>query len=105
MDHEWSTEANFVDYQNSAWFMDSGASHHVTGNYDNLQNGDNSLYGHNVTTADGNAHRIAAVGTSSVQTGPYTDGINLDHVLYVPALKRNLLFVGSLADQGHTIVF
>ena len=43
-------------------------------------------------------HRIAAIETSSIQTGPYTDGINLDHVLYVPTLKRNLLSVGSLAD-------
>ena len=58
-----------------------------------------------MTTANCNAHCIAAVGSSSVQTGPFTDGINLDHVLYVLALKCNLLFVGSLADQGHTIVF
>ena len=29
----------------------------------------------------------------------------MTNVMYVPSLKRNLVYVGSLADKGHVIVF
>ena len=94
-----------MEYQNATWYMDSGASHHVTGNYEHLYDVGTSSSGHNVTTADGNAHQVEAIGSSTFNTGN-SDGINIDHVLYVPALKKNLLSVSSLlTDQGHIIVF
>lgn len=33
------------------------------------------------------------------------DNKTISDVLYVPSVTRNLLSVGKLADQGHTILF
>ena len=84
--------------------MDFGASHHVIGSHDNLYEISASHPKYNVTTTNGNAHHIERVGSSSVNTRN-SNGINIGYILYVPALKKNLLSVGSLADQGHTIAF
>ena len=85
--YEWNlVEANLMEYKNATWYMDSGASYHVIGNYEHLYDVGASSSGHNVTTADGNAHHVEAIGSSNINTGNF-DGINIDHVLYVPALS------------------
>ena len=48
-------------------------------------------------------HQVDVVASSSVNTG--TGAIKLHNVLYVPALQRNLMSVGSLIDDGRVIIF
>lgn len=55
------------------------------------------------------AVQIANVGTSSSTTPARANTSNtstsLATVLYIPSITRNLLSIGKLADQGHTVVF
>ena len=31
--------------------------------------------------------------------------LHVDDILYVPSLKKNMLFVASLEDKGHRVLF
>ncbi|KAL2903744.1 Retrovirus-related Pol polyprotein from transposon TNT 1-94, partial [Bienertia sinuspersici] len=82
------------------WIIDSGASHHVTGNYSCL---------HNIThisewavgLPDG--RRVSATLSGSVQL---SSTITLSNVLYVPGLNCNLLSVSCLLrDCGCLVRF
>jgi hypothetical protein len=90
-------------YYDQNWYMDSRASSHVTGQQASLELISDSLPAQNVTTADGNSHRVGVVGSTTVAST--SGGINLHKVLYVLALQHNLISVRSLTDEGHTIVF
>jgi hypothetical protein len=59
--------------------------------------------GQTVTTVNGGNHQVSGIGSTTVQTN--SGGINLNRVLCIPALKRSLMLVGSLADEGYILVF
>ena len=99
-----SLQANAVlsDYYDQNWYLDSGASSHVIGHQGSLTL-DNNTTRQNVSTADGASHQVAGIGTTTVSSK--TGSINLNRVLYVPALSRNLISVGSLTDKGYIACF
>jgi hypothetical protein len=54
--------------------------------------------------ADGREVRVEAVGTLPLLLhGCFT--LNLNNVLYVPSLRRNLIPVASLEDDGYECLF
>lgn len=65
---EWSSDANLTEYQKQHWYMDSGASNHVTGERGKLQWIEGNPSGHTLKTTDGGAHQVEAVGSSTVKT-------------------------------------
>ena len=80
------------------WYLDSGASTHVTGNRDlltEIRRGPNSQ----ITTANGRALPVMAQGALTLS------GNKISEVLYVPGLCKNLLSVGKFADTGHYTLF
>jgi hypothetical protein len=101
VDH--SAAAAFTDYYDDQWYVDSGATSHVTGQQATLELVHDNSMGHTVTTADGGNHQVSGIGSTTVNTT--SGGINLNRVLYVPALRRSLMSVGSLADEGHVLIF
>ena len=46
---------------------------------------------------------MAGIGSTTVSS--HSGSINLNRVLYVPALTRNLISVGSLIDNGNMVLF
>jgi hypothetical protein len=87
--------------------IDSGATEHMTGNADSL---DQSYpYYSNVTTADGFTVAVTTAGTMRIQceciktNAKYN--IPLLNTLYVPGFKVNLWSVSSFNASGHVIVF
>ena len=82
--------------------MDSGASSHVIGQQDSLAL-ETYNPGHSISTADGASHQVSGIGTTTVSSN--SGSINLPRVLYVPALTRNLISVGSLTDEGNLVLF
>jgi len=54
--------------------------------------------------ADGTEVEVEGIGSFSLEL---SSGFNLqlDDVLYVPSLKRNLISVSSLDDSGHVSIF
>jgi hypothetical protein len=83
--------------------MDSGTTNHVTGQRASLALINNNPHGHNITIADGTNLRVGAIGSTTLSSG--SGGKNLNKVLYVPVLKRSLMSVGSLTNDGHIVVF
>lgn len=77
--------------------MDFRATNHVTRQHASLESYDPS-HSQTITTADGGTHTVGAIGSTSV-TSNAGEIINISPVLYVPALKHNLMCVGTLADQ------
>ena len=87
----------------SPWYLDSGATHHVSG--------DSSVFtefrptsGARVRTAGGQNHNVTGVGHVDIQTLPGTIK-SIPSVLYTPGIMKNLLSVGCLADHNKTLVF
>lgn len=83
------------------WFLDSGASSHVTGNSNLISDiSDSSIS--SIRTAAGQVLPVSYKGNVQF-TDPEVKTIN--DILYVPGVKTNLLSVGRFTDLGHTIIF
>lgn len=98
------TEVNLACSKDEEWFLDSGASRHVTGRKNllsNLEGGNHSR----ISTAGG--ERLHVAGQGSVDFPTTSGGIKLDEVLYVPGVTKNLISVGSITDgkQGLKVLF
>lgn len=89
--------------QTPLWYLDSGATHHVSG--------DSSIFssiqptsGSQVRSAGGQSHNVVGVGNADIQL-PSGAIKSISSVLYTPGITKNLLSVGTLADQHKTLVF
>jgi hypothetical protein len=83
--------------------MDSGASGHVTANYQSLDQLQLGTSGQEIRAAGGETHPIQGSGSASVQTP--TSEIKLTDVKYVPSFRKNLMSVGAVADTGNLVFF
>ena len=83
------------------WFLDSGASSHVTGNPLLLTNTSHSSVS-SICTA---TRQILLVQHKGNVTFSNHEVKSVKDVLYVLGVKTNLLSVGRFADLGHTIIF
>ena len=82
----------------STWFLDSGASNHMTSSPTHLSNMA-SYTGHlQIQTADGGHVPITAIGDIP---GP----LSLKNVYLCPNLTSNLLSVGQLVEENYNISF
>ena len=81
---------NYIDYQKEQ-ILDSGCSHHVTGNSQGFSemrhyNGDKVI-----VTADNTTHPMVKEGTVKIIVG--NNEVQLSDVYHVPSLKKNLISV------------
>jgi hypothetical protein len=85
------------------WFLDSGASSHITGNERLVSNITTSAVP-SIRTANGQVLPVTAKGNVTIQevTGEIK---SIRNVLYVPGVRSNLLSVGKFADLGHVVLF
>lgn len=88
-------ELNLAESSSNEWFIDSGASKHVTGQKSLLSDLDSNCRS-KISTAGG--HTLNVAGKESVEVSTPSGGIQIDNVLYVPGIRKNLLSVGSIAD-------
>jgi hypothetical protein len=89
---------------NPSWYINFGASKHVIGVVDLMHDLDKTLNIFKVWSVREHAHFVLSKGTIDVQT-PIGEIKTIRKVLYVPGLKKILLVVGSIIDQGHVVVF
>ena len=86
-----------------AWYMDSGAARHMTG----IRAVFRELTDHDrvILTEDGYAGTHAVEGVGKVifqlESGGY---LEVGDVLFVPELKRNLVSVSALEDDGYAVL-
>lgn len=84
------------------WFIDSGASNHMTSNKDIFFNKKQADIA-KITVASGEQMNVEFAGDSKLDTG--NESIEVRNILYVPQLSANLLSVHKMVCKGNTIVF
>ena len=92
-----------LDNHIDSWVVDSGASFHTTPSLDLLSNYVSGKFG-KVYLADGKSLDIVGRGDVDIKTSSGTSW-TLHNVRHIPALKRNLISIGQLDDEGHHTTF
>ena len=86
------------------WFLDSGASFHMTGDQDLFTDLDEKDLGAHIKMGDDgrySATRISTISFDRESGKPF----KLKEVMHVPGLKKNLISVAMLEDKGYDVVF
>ena len=93
-----------INYEQD-WIVDSGCSHHMTGDMNKLY--DMAKYNGNqvVVTANNSRLPITHVGESVIVPRYNPQKIQLQNVYHVPGMKKNLLSVSQLTATGNYVVF
>ena len=88
----------------SGWFLDSGASFHMTGDkslFNTLEEEDLEIL---IAMGNDEKYSVSGVGTVIFQRD-HGAHLTLTNVKYVPRLKRNLVSIAMLEDRGYGVVF
>jgi len=86
-----------------SWIMDSGTSFHTTPSLELLSNYVLGKFG-KVYLADGKSLDIIGRGDINIKASNGSVW-TLNNVRHIPALKRNLISIGQLDDEGHYTTF
>lgn len=88
----------------SSWFIDYGASNHMTLIENELHDLTHYDGKERITTANGQHLSIADVGSVDLKT-PQNQSLPLASVYFVPKLSANLISIGQLVNHGYSIFF
>ncbi len=86
------------------WYIKFDAFQHVTSVGDLMCDLNKTLKIFKVRSTREHAHSVLSKCTIDVQT-PIGEIKTIRKVLYVPSLKKSLLLVGLIINQGHVVVF
>jgi hypothetical protein len=95
-----STEAN----DESVWFIDSGASAHMSCNKEWIDQYHESTDETHIYLGDNRSHKIQGYRVICVNL-PNGQMKQIHNVLYVPGIKKNLIFVSTITDQNLNVEF
>eukprot|EP00253_Pinus_taeda_P026363 PITA_26363 len=90
--------------EDNIWYVDSGASSHMTGKRDCFEFLEESACGSKIYLRDDSGYEIKGCGDIPVKL-PSGDIKHLRNVLYVPGIKKNLIFVSMITDQDMQVKF
>jgi len=94
-----------IDY-NKDWIVDSGCSHHATGNSSLLSDVHPHCGKRVIITADNSLHPVVKEGHFNVKADTSNaEGVSLKDVYHVPGLKKNLASVSQLTNSGRYVLF
>ena len=88
----------------SMWFLDSGASFHMTGDKYLFTDLDEKDIGVHIKMGDDGRYNATGIGTISFERESRKPFI-LKDVMHVLGLKKNLISVVMLEDKGYDAVF
>ncbi|KAD5960194.1 hypothetical protein E3N88_11666 [Mikania micrantha] len=91
-----------VESSVDSWVMDSGALVHATHNTEGLKNLKFGDFG-KVRLANNEVLDVTGMGDIDLKTP--AGSLNLKNVRIIPSLKRRLILVGQLDNQGHEVKF
>ena len=86
------------------WYLDSGTSFHMTRDkefFSDLEERDLKMH---IEMGNDGRYRATGIGTITFQRES-GDLLTLRYVMYVPGLKKNLVFVSMLEDRGYDVIF
>jgi histone deacetylase 1/2 len=84
------------------WYMDTGATDHITGDFERLTLRDKYHGGEQVHAANGSGMEIMHICHSTLRS-PCTN-LRLKHILHVPQAKKNLLSIHRLTNDNNVFV-
>jgi hypothetical protein len=84
------------------WYLDSGATDHITGELNKLMMHDRYHGNDQVKTADGTGMHINHIGNSVIPTAH--DPLHLTNVLHVPCAHKHLVSVHRFNIDNHTFI-
>jgi hypothetical protein len=93
-----------VTPREDTWLIDSGASKHMTGQINILSCISEKKFSHKVTLGDDYQYHIKGVGESNHKLNS-GNSLKMKDILYVLALKKNLLSISSLQKKGFRFSF
>jgi hypothetical protein len=99
-----SSLSGTVPTNSDIWLIDSGASRHMTGYSEHLTDLVEKESCLHVVLGDNARYIVEGVGSSSFQLDSDIP-LQLSEVLYVPRMKRNLVYVSALEDKGYKVIF
>lgn len=89
------------EYYNNFWYLDSGASHHMTPNKNYFDNYEELKLKKYITIGDGT--QLEAIGRGNIPIDVFVNGRRSSsefvNVLHVPKLKCNLLSASTVTDK------
>ena len=88
----------------SIWYVDSGASRHMTGVHEYFSELSESGTDIEVVLRDDNIVRAVGVGTLTFDRKPKPP-LKVWDVQYVPGMRKNLISISALEDRGYEILF
>jgi len=88
----------------SVWFLDNGASFHMTGDRDLFSDMDEKDLGVHIEIGDDGRYSVTDIGTISFEKESGKPFV-LKEGMHVPRLKKNLISVAMLEDKGYDVVF
>ena len=91
------------EISNKAWVIDSGSSRHIMGYKETLDFLSKKVKGE-VTIGDNSTHSIKGIGSYTLKL-KIGNTLLLKDVLYVPGIKRNLISITALEDDGQNVAF
>ncbi|KAH0647717.1 hypothetical protein KY290_033702 [Solanum tuberosum] len=92
-----------IDYKTDVWFVDSGCSHHMTGERKGFKELDETKK-RRIWLGDNKEIQVEGEGTIVVQTSQGKVKL-IQNVLFAPSLAHNLLSVGQLLSCGFSVLF
>ncbi|KAJ9696926.1 hypothetical protein PVL29_008922 [Vitis rotundifolia] len=98
-------ETNIVDVHANSWWLDTGATIHVTNSLQELIN-KRSLSKHEELVYMGDGSKVKVEFFDMIKLRLTTESfLLLQNVAYIPSLRRNLISVSILDRQGYTFHF
>lgn len=94
--------ATFECVTNPAWCLNSGASHNVTNNLNQLQQVNKYISETKLTVV--NRHAIPIKHTSSITIPTSSKPIYLKNVIHCPQIAKNLISISQLTTQNNHYV-
>jgi hypothetical protein len=86
------------------WYIDSGASCHMTGVHEYFNNLKEYNANFNIVLGDNSKYRPAGKGIVRFQRESGKP-LSINDVLFVPGLTKNLIYVSALEDKGYEVTF
>jgi hypothetical protein len=98
-------ESLYLDYSSCTWWIDSGATIHVVNSLQGLSMRRTLPRGERtIRVANDEAAEVEAIGELPLEiSNGFT--LHLHDVLYVPSMRRNLISVSCLDDDGFDCLF
>lgn len=100
--NDTSEKAMFCTSSKNVWFIDSGASRHMTP-HKNILNNHKQCDIRNIVTANNARLKVNGVGNVNLRIDGHS--VEICDVLHIPELTANLLSVKRIVEKGNRVIF